>query len=46
VYTSKGCSLFGLNRKTGIQVWRTRICDPSRDMGTSAAPRVGAGKVL
>jgi PQQ-dependent dehydrogenase (methanol/ethanol family) len=46
VYTSNGCSLFGLNRKTGIQVWRTRICDPSRDMGTSAAPRVGAGKVF
>ncbi|WP_129778363.1 outer membrane protein assembly factor BamB family protein [Peristeroidobacter soli] len=46
VYISGGCSLFGINRKTGEQRWRAEICDPSGNYGSNSAPRVGAGKVF
>jgi quinohemoprotein ethanol dehydrogenase len=45
-YIAGGCSLFGIDRKTGKQQWRTEICDPSGNYGVNAAPRVGAGKVF
>lgn len=46
VYIAGGCSLFGLDRKTGKQQWRTEICDPTGNYGSNSAPRVGAGKVF
>lgn len=46
VYIAGGCSLFGLDRKTGKQQWRTEVCDPSGNYGANSSPRVGAGKVF
>lgn len=46
VYISGGCSLFGIDRKTGKQQWRAEVCDPSGNYGSNSAPRVGAGKVF
>jgi PQQ-dependent dehydrogenase (methanol/ethanol family) len=46
VYTANGCSLFAVDRKSGSQVWKTQVCDPTRDLGTSSAPRIGGGKVF
>jgi len=46
IFTANGCYLFAVDRRNGVQLWRTQICDPSRDRGTSSAPRVGGGKVF
>jgi quinohemoprotein ethanol dehydrogenase len=46
VYTADGCFLFAVDRKSGTQRWQHRICDPTHDLGTSSAPRTGAGKVF
>lgn len=46
VYTAGGCTLFAVDRRTGKLAWQSPICDPGRDLGTDAAPRVGAGKVF
>lgn len=46
VYMAGGCSLFGLDRSTGKQKWRTEVCDPSGNYGANSSPRVGAGKVF
>ncbi|HEU4485643.1 MAG TPA: PQQ-binding-like beta-propeller repeat protein [Povalibacter sp.] len=46
VYIAGGCSLFGLDRKTGKQKWRAEVCDPTGNYGANSSPRVGAGKVF
>jgi PQQ-dependent dehydrogenase (methanol/ethanol family) len=46
VYTTAGCYLFAVDRKTGAQVWQSFVCDPTHYLGTNAAPRVGGGKVF
>ena len=46
VYTTAGCNLFSIDRKTGQQLWHTVTCDSSRDLGSTSAPRAAAGKVF
>jgi len=46
VYTTAGCYLFAIDRKTGTRVWQSFVCDPTRDLGTNAAPRTGGNKVF
>jgi len=46
VYATGGCSLYAVNRKTGVQTWQAKLCDPAQDLGSDSAPRVGDGKVF
>lgn len=47
VFVASGdCRLFGVDRKTGKQVWVTTACDSSQNYGITQAPRVGANKVF
>jgi len=46
VYISGGCSLFGLDRQGGTQLWHAEICEPTGLYGSNSAPRVGVGKVF
>ena len=46
IYATGGCSLFAVDRRTGQQVWQTKVCEPGRDLGADSSPRVGDGKVF
>ncbi len=46
VYTTGGCELYAVDRKTGKQRWHARACDPTKDVGIVPAPRVGGSKVF
>jgi quinohemoprotein ethanol dehydrogenase len=46
IYVNGGCSLFAVNRRTGTEVWRTPLCEPSNDLGANSSPRVGGGRVF
>jgi quinohemoprotein ethanol dehydrogenase len=43
---SGDCRLFAVNLKTGKQSWEAQICDPTKDYGNVAAPRIGGGMVF
>jgi PQQ-dependent dehydrogenase (methanol/ethanol family) len=46
-YIASGdCRLFAVNRITGKLVWEAVPCDPTKDYGIVAAPRVGGGLVF
>src|ERR1700722_6840095 len=46
-YIASGdCRLFAVNRSTGKLVWEAAPCDPTKDYGIVAAPRVGGGLVF
>jgi PQQ-dependent dehydrogenase (methanol/ethanol family) len=46
IYATGGCSLYAVNRRTGVQVWQAKLCDPVQDLGSDSSPRVGDGKVF
>jgi quinohemoprotein ethanol dehydrogenase len=46
-YIASGdCRLFAVNRTNGKLVWEVAPCDPTKDYGIVAAPRVGGGLVF
>lgn len=46
VIIAANCKLIALDQKNGHKAWEAQSCDPTKQNGISAAPRVGGGLVF